>query len=107
MSPAYVLTSTAAAELRAIVSHTRRHWGQRQAGVYADQLLTAMDGLTAGLGAYKDLHELRTGLRAIRCGHHYIYVVIRPEVPALIIVILHERMDLMTRLSGRIDTPKK
>lgn len=107
MSAAYILTEKAAEELREIASYTRQHWGPTQAGVYADTLLTAMDALAAGVGGYKDLHALRTGLRAVRCSHHYIYGLIRPNAPVLIIAILHERMDLMTRLAGQIDAPDK
>jgi plasmid stabilization system protein ParE len=35
-------------------------------------------------------------------GRHYLFCLPRQGQPALILAILHERMDLMTRLKGRL-----
>ncbi len=37
-----------------------------------------------------------------RSEHHYIFCMIRETQPALIIAILHERMDLMSRLKDHL-----
>ncbi len=46
--------------------------------------------------------DLYPGLRMMRCEHHYIFCLPRPETPALIVAILHERMDLIARIAGRL-----
>ncbi|WP_228765665.1 type II toxin-antitoxin system RelE/ParE family toxin [Sphingopyxis solisilvae] len=57
-----------------------------------------VDGKQAG----KDLSEIHPGLRAVHCQHHYIFCLPRENAAALIVAILHERMDLMTRVAGRL-----
>ena len=42
------------------------------------------------------------GLRLATAGRHCLFSLARPAAPALILAILHERMDLMTRLKGRL-----
>ena len=37
------------------------------------------------------------------CEHHYAFALPREGAPALIVAILHERMDLMTRLAERLN----
>lgn len=41
-------------------------------------------------------------LRMARCEHHYVFCLPREGAPALIAAILHERMDLITRLGNRL-----
>jgi toxin ParE1/3/4 len=50
-----------------------------------------------------DLSHIRTGLRVTRCQHHYIYCVKLAKTTPLIIAILHERMDLIARISERLE----
>jgi plasmid stabilization system protein ParE len=38
-----------------------------------------------------------------RCEHHYIFCLPRSDAPALVVAIFHEKMDLMTRLAGRLE----
>jgi hypothetical protein len=35
-------------------------------------------------------------------GSHDIFCLLRPDKPTLLLVILHERMDLMARMKGRL-----
>jgi toxin ParE1/3/4 len=60
--------------------------------------------LAAGPGAFRDMSALYPGLRMARCDHHYVFCLPRETAPALIVAIFHERMDLMTRLAGRLAT---
>ncbi|MCX7285260.1 MAG: type II toxin-antitoxin system RelE/ParE family toxin [Novosphingobium sp.] len=61
-----------------------------------------MAELAAGTVQFKDMGALYTGLRMLRCQHHYIFCLPRDAAPALVVAILHERMDLMTRLAARL-----
>ena len=102
MTWAYVLTNAAEADLRAVIRYTRRRWGDAQAHRYVAQLRTCAEALAAGDGAHRSMADLHPGLRMVRCEHHYIFCLPRPDAPALIVAILHERMDLLTRIKGRL-----
>lgn len=107
MTPAYVLTATAATELRDIVSYTYTRWGDRQAGLYSAKLLNCMNAVATGRGIFRDMDALHPGLRMIRCQRHYIFCLMRENGPALIVALLHERMDLMMRLAERLESQSK
>lgn len=49
-----------------------------------------------------EMSELHPGLRKVHCEHHFIFCLPREAEPALIVAILHERMDLVMRLKGRL-----
>lgn len=102
MTDRYVLTADAEADLREIVRYTRRQWGEAQTRSYCATLTRSIEQLASGKGLSKDMTELYPGLRMVRCEHHYIFCLPRAEAPALVIAILHERMDLMTRLKVRL-----
>lgn len=98
----YVLTAAAAADLRAIVRYTRKSWGDAQVRDYGAKLKHGIDRLIAGQGAFRDMSALHPALRMARCEHHYVFCLVRNDGPALVVAILHERMDLMVRLADRL-----
>jgi plasmid stabilization system protein ParE len=59
--------------------------------------------LAEGKGPFKDMSALYPALRMARCQHHYVFCLPRENAPALIVAILHERMDLMKRLVDRLN----
>lgn len=103
MTAAYVLTAAAEADLRGIIRHTRSQWGAAQARVYVGKLGIGMAQIAAGEGRFNDLSAFHPGLRMARCEHHYLFCLPRKGAPALILALLHERMDLMLRLADRLD----
>lgn len=100
MTP-YVLTAAAEADIRDIVRYTRRQWGDAQTRRYIAALERGIAAVAMGDGAFKDMSAVSADLRMARCGHHYVFCLPRLDAPALIVAILHERMDLMTRLVER------
>lgn len=102
MRRGHVLAPAAAADLRDIVRCTREQWGVVQARRYADQLDEGFAALAMGHPPFKDLSPLLPGLRSKLVGSHFVFGLVRPPQPALILAILHERMDLMQRLSQRL-----
>ena len=98
----YVYTREAEAELREIVRYSTRQWGVAQARAYARQIDAVAAALAAGQGVFKDWGDLLPGLRGQGAGSHYVFCVDRPGQSALILAILHQRMDLMARLKERL-----
>lgn len=103
MTDLYVLQSGAAEDLRSIVRYTRDTWGSRQAQAYSEKLRDGIERLAKGQGAYKNLSDIHRSLRVARCEHHYIFCLWREDAQIIVIAILHERMDLISRVSERLD----
>ena len=102
MSSDYVLSSAAEADLRDIVRYTLKEWGDIQARRYLAKLKDGIEGVAAGRGHFKIMSALFPDLRMALCEHHYIFCLPRDDAPALVVAILHERMDLMMRLAKRL-----
>lgn len=102
MTASYVLSSAAEADLRAIVRYTRKEWGEAQTRHYMANLRDGIEALAVGQGFFRDMAALYPALRMVHCEHHYIFCLSRVDAPALVVAILHERMDLMARLVDRL-----
>ena len=102
MKQPYVLTRSAEADLRSIVRYTLEQWGSQQCETYVASLEERATALAQGQGPYKDMSSLLPGLRVAACGKHFIFCVPRAGAPALILAILHERMDIIARLKSRL-----
>lgn len=74
--------------------------GDAQTRRYIAILSAGIDQIARGHG--KDMSALHPGLLMSRCQHHYLFCLPQTDGPALIIAILHERMDLMARLADRL-----
>lgn len=102
--PAYVLTHDAEADVREIVRYTRKKWGDAQVRRYVTKLEQGMVRLATGQGPFKDMSAIYPALRTAHCEHHYLFCLPREHASALIVAVLHERMDLMVRLADRLVT---
>lgn len=100
--PAYVLTRAAEADVRGIIQHTRKEWGDAQVRRYIAKLEQGIAHVAAGHEPFKDMTTLYPALRMAHCQHHYVFCLPRKEAPALVVAILHERMDLLARLADRL-----
>ena len=103
MNRAYVLTRSAQADLYEIIHYTQREWGTAHCRAYIDQLEASATELALGQGLFRQRDDLLPGLRVCLAGHHYIFCLPHTEGPAVILAILHERMDLIRRLRERLD----
>jgi toxin ParE1/3/4 len=99
----YVLTRSAQADLQEIVRYTEREWGTAQCQAYVERLETTATELALGQGLFRQRDDLLPGLRVRLAGHHYIFCLPQTEGPAAVLAILHENMDLITRLKERLD----
>ena len=102
MTGAYVLTLEAEADLRGIIRYTRQQWSDEQVRVYIRRLERGIARLAARQGAYREMSDLYPKLLMAHCEHHYAFALPGEGGPALIVAILHERMDLMARLAERL-----
>ncbi|NLC34982.1 MAG: type II toxin-antitoxin system RelE/ParE family toxin [Alcaligenaceae bacterium] len=98
----YVLTEAAEADLRGIIRYTRKQWGDAQVRRYVARLKQGIVHLATCRGSYTDMNGLHPGLLMAHCEHHYVFCLPREEAPALVVAILHERMDLIARVKERL-----
>lgn len=96
----YDLTLAAEDDLRNIWQYTYETWGLDQAEKYLDQVEACCEAIGEGRARSKSFDELPDDVRIYRCQHHYI--VWLADDRRIIIAILHERMDLVRRLTGRL-----
>ena len=96
--PSFELSPEADADLDDIFDYTARLWGADQAYKYLLDLDVCAEAMVAGERSFKSLDSFRRGMRMCRCQHHYIICVMRDDEPALVVAMLHERMDLMSRI---------
>lgn len=105
MTRPYVLTKGAAADIREITRYTVEKWGDQRCRAYIDQIEQAASEVATGQGVFKDLSSLLPGLRIKAAGRHYIFCLPQASSPALILAVLHERMDIIARLKNRLLGP--
>lgn len=106
MTRNYILTNDAAHDLRGVIRYTRETWGAAQARRYAENLEKGLIRLAANPLRFRDMSDLYPALRMAHCEHHYVFCLPQNDAPALIVAILHERMDLMARLADRLNGPE-
>lgn len=101
MTKRYTLSAEAGTELENLLSYTLNNHGQRQARKYSHQLLACMDNLAKDNG-HKAMRDIDSRMFYVHCQHHYIFGLRMPDKSMVIIAILHERMDLIARISSRL-----
>ncbi|KAG0163657.1 hypothetical protein DFQ28_011355 [Apophysomyces sp. BC1034] len=91
----YVLTKGAAADIREITRYSVEKGGDSQCRAYIKQIEKAAREVATGKELFKDMSSLLPGLRVKAVGRHYIFCLPQASGPALILAILHERMDIV------------
>ena len=96
------LTPAAKEDLAAIACYTAKTWGKKQAFKYAELLDKSFQEIAVGKAVSKPILNHRD-VYVCRCEHHYIFYlkIDKTKIP-VILAVLHEHMDLMQRLKGRL-----
>ena len=102
MVVSYTISKEAGKDWRDIVRYTLDKFGKRQVQKYTKGLITCLDELANRKGHYKEMDVSGYQVLIKRCQKHYIFALVQPDEPLLIIAILHEQMDLMQRLKKRL-----
>ena len=89
-------------DLKDIARYTVETWGIDQAKLYAAKLEKHFQGIATGTVHTRTFLKHRPELRYSRCEHHVVFHLDRKSKPPLVLAVLHERMDLMTRLKKRL-----
>lgn len=96
------LTPSAKADLAQIHRYTRKQWGNEQAQRYSAQLKSDFVALASGKKSGRLLSELDAGLEVYLSQKHYI-LYLRYDNHIGILGVLHEKMDMLTRIKDRLE----
>ncbi len=97
---AYVLSLAAETDVVEIWQYTESKWSEAQAQAYHADLERRFARLSDG--PFRTLDEIALGLRVSRAGRHLIYWMKEPAESTFVVAVLHEKMDVLTRLSNRL-----
>ena len=100
--PGYELTEDADSDLEEIIRYTLREWGETQAGAYADKLDRCFEKIARKEAVSRNFSKKYPQALVTRCEHHYIFYLHPEGGKPRIFAVLHERMDLLTRLTERL-----
>ena len=101
--PLYELTEEADADVQAIARYTVVTWGIEQARRYEALLEKHMQAIGRQKARTRVFLKHRPELFVSRIEHHYVFHQVRKNQCPLILAVLHENMDLMSRLGSRLD----
>jgi toxin ParE1/3/4 len=98
----YVLTQLAAKDLKEIARYTLNLWGKKQSLQYANLLEKRFHEIVDRTAISRSFSNLYPQIRVTYCEHHYIFYVHDKGERPCILAVLHERMDLVSRLQDRL-----
>ena len=93
-----LLRQAAIDDLNYIWNYTLNEWSEKQADVYYERLVSAMELIAANPAIGKGYEEIHHRLRGMKMEKHIIFYRMEGEDCLEIIRVLHERMDLKARL---------
>ncbi len=99
----YELTRDAEADLKAIARYTIEQWGEAQAKSYLGKISQCFRNIANNKVTSRTFSEKFPEARVVRCEHHYIFHLAPEGKPPIIFAVLHERMDMLTRLKDRLE----
>jgi toxin ParE1/3/4 len=94
----YKLTKKAVQDLKQIWNYTFDNWSERQADKYYREIIKHFSKLANNPKSGKQYENLLIGLRGSTVNKHIIFYRQLPQNEIEVVRILHDRMDLKTRL---------
>jgi len=100
--PPYELTASAQEDLKEIARYTLTTWGRKQTLVYAGLLEKHFCEISARTAYVRSFSKRFPQILVSHCEHHYIFHVHPDNQSPRIIAVLHENMDILSRLKNRL-----
>jgi len=94
----YLLTKKAVNDLTRIWNYTYDNWSEKQADKYYNQIIQFCDNLSTQAELGKKYYNLMEGLKGSKINKHIVFYRKISEELIEIERILHEQMDLKSRL---------
>jgi toxin ParE1/3/4 len=97
----YRLSPAARADLRSIWLYTDETWSRGQADRYIVSIETVCENLAAGQEQGRSADHFRKGYRMAPAGSHFVFYKSSDDGGIQIMRILHQRMNIRSRLFER------
>ncbi|MEI6678549.1 MAG: type II toxin-antitoxin system RelE/ParE family toxin [Mariniphaga sp.] len=97
----YRLTNRAVADLTQIWNYTFDKWSENQADRYFEMLIDNFDELAMDPNLGKDYYMVTVNLLGFKAGRHIIFYHRIDNNEIEIVRILHEQMDLKSRITNK------
>ncbi|WP_265428057.1 type II toxin-antitoxin system RelE/ParE family toxin [Chryseobacterium sp. YIM B08800] len=95
----YKISKEALNDLEKIWLYTSEIWSKEQADYYFDLIINEIEHLSGNPKSGKDYNEIRKGYFRFRVKLHFIFYKINMNTEEIeIIRILHQQMDILSRL---------
>jgi plasmid stabilization system protein ParE len=98
----YDLTLSAQADLEEIARYTLGKWGELQAKRYAALLDDCFEKIAEGRAISRTFSAALPQVQVTRCHRHSVFFVQPENKKPCIVAILHERMEIISRLKHRL-----
>lgn len=98
----YVLTQSAEDDLKDIARYTLKQWGKKQSLRYANLLEVRFQEIAARTALTRSFSERYPQIQVTHCEHHFIFYIHPEGKRPCMIAVLHERMDMISRLQARL-----
>lgn len=102
MTPSYELIKDAEADLRDVARYTLRKWGKNALEIYRKGLNKTFQDINRGEVISNAFSNAYPQLLVTKHKYHYIFYITENRTKPLIIGVIHERRDLVNRLSERL-----
>jgi len=99
----YELTQDADRDIESIVRYTIEEWGEGQAKKYLDKLEKCFQKISRHDVISRTFSKRFSQVLVTRCEHHYIFYLHGKKKNPRIFAVLHERMDLVSRMEERLE----
>ena len=97
------LSRAAERDLQEIIRFTFRRWGSTQVAKYRQQLIGRLEDIASGVLVGKQFSENLPDVLVVQAQRHFIFYHGAGRARPLILAILHEKRDLVARLSARLE----
>jgi toxin ParE1/3/4 len=94
----FILTAQAQDDLDSIGAYTLERWGTEQVISYLSRIDATFEKLCLSEANDRDASEIRPGLLSVRSGSHVVFFNRRENGDAIVLRILHQRMDFRRHL---------
>lgn len=98
----YALTADAEQDLREIARYTLNRWGTKMLRQYRDGLKDTFDAIGTGKLAGRPFSRIFPDLMVEKYRHHYIFFLTDIRPTPVIIGVIHEKRDIVSRLGERL-----
>ena len=98
----YNLTQYSESDLKEIARDTLKRWGKKQTAIYARKLDECFYNIAEEKVISRSFSKRFPQVKSVKCEHHYVFYIQQKDSRPIIIGVLYEHMDILTRIANRL-----